>query len=324
MVTLEHKKNLAERFESYLQSHKSLMLLDTTNINTNLIVEVKNQLLAEGDCKFLHGKKASFAKRLRQMSEEQNNPKLLKLVDIMHGDVLLFFTNNSVSAAARKVEEYYRMGQAVYSRPSLLDYWIEPQLTRLANEMTRVFQKLRVPTKITKGNMEITAKFQVLTKGKIVSQLQLDVLNALNILPYRYQVRLVGVYTDGEIADPSIYSMPIDTVSQAVKNCLGNVQGLAHGTSFPTQNVCKATVTKSLNDLLALSCAISDKVEPSEIFAAKIKLASDPEALAKLQSAATAVAAPAAAGDAKKEANAPAAKEESSDDESVEELDMDF
>merc|ERR1711971_732112 len=105
---------------------------------------------------------------------------------------------------------------------------------------------------------------------------------------------------------------------------LGNVQGLAHGTSFPTQNVCKATVTKSLNDLLALSCTISDKVEPSEIFAAKIKLASDPEALAKLQSEATAVAAPAAAGDAKKEANAPAAKEESSDDESVEELDMDF
>ena len=143
-------------FKSYLKSHKSLMLLDTTNINTNLIVEVKNKLLSEGDCKFLHGKKASFSKRIRQMSEEQNNPKLLKLVDIMHGDVLLFFTNNSVSAAARKVEEYHRMGQAVYSRPSLVDYWIEPQLTRLANEMTRVFQKLRVPTKITKGNMEIT------------------------------------------------------------------------------------------------------------------------------------------------------------------------
>jgi len=319
MVSLDHKKQLAERFEEYLTSYKSMMMLDTTNMNSAIVVEIKNRLLDSFDCQMLHGKKASFAKRLREMAQKE--PKYEQLVSIIKGDVFCLFTNDSCAKAWDIVSSYSKSGSPFYGRKALLDFWIEPQLTRLANEHTKVFQKLRVPTKITKGNMEITARFQVLYAGKPVNQMQLDVLSALNLFPYTYRVALRGVWTCGCVADPAIYDLKPKDIADGAAKCARDASALSFGTGFPTRAVALAGVNKALFDALSLSCALkqaNSAFEPSETFAAKIALLDDPEALAKLQAAA-ASAATAQAETAPAEAEVPEEEEE----EEVS-IDMDF
>jgi len=314
VVDIQHKKNLADKFEEYLDSYKSCIVLQTANINNNEIIKCKREFEGAFDCKFLHGKKKSFAKRL-------NEKGMSDFAKELKGDTILLFTNDSVLNACQRIGKFSKRGKAVFNRPAQVDYTLEAQVTSLSNDATRFFQKLRIPTKLTKGNVEITQKFQILTAGKNVEQAQVDVLNAMNIAPYVYHIELKAVYTCKQMANPSIYSMSVDNITDCLKCAFGNAQALSHGAAIPTESVSKACVSKALEDCLAFSAVLSENgLEPSSVFKAKIDLLSDPEALKKLQEA--------AAGAVKTETVAAAKEEaqdaEESESEEVEEIDMDF
>jgi len=317
MVTLEQKKVLAQRFNENFSQHKSMVLIETTNIDNNLMNEIKTTLTKQFGGKFLHGKKRSMAKSFN----ESENSMMQKLGQKIRGNIILYFHDSSCCEVIEVAEKFVKSGSAKYNQAALVDYTIQPQHTKLPPDTTKFFQKLRVPTKLTKGTIEITNTFQILEKGKPVTQMQIDVLSILKILPYTYQPVVTSVYTGGEIVDPDIYRTPADLISQMFTSTIGSAIGLGFGASFPAKPVSSAATSNVLSEAFALALELSGKVAPPEQFKEKIALLNDPEAMAKLQ--ATAASSAPAATDATKAEAAPVQKEAESDSESAEEF-VDF
>jgi len=316
MVTLEQKKHLANRFEENFRSHESVMLIDTSNIDNKLMNSIKSQLIDEFGGQFLHGKKRSFAKRCDSLENFPNAEKFSKLIK---GNIVLYFHNSSCSKIVKKVESFEKPGSAKYGQIALVDHTLMPQATRLSPEYTKYFQKNKIPTKLTRGCIEITHEYQILTKGKVVTQAQIEVLQSLNILPYTYKPVVMSVFSKNQTVDPEIYRIPCDLLSQSLTANISSMLALGHGTSFPVAPVVTAETNNLLSEITALALELSDKIQVPQELKAKIDLLKNPDELAKL----AASAAPAACSkDDKAAAAATAAEpEESSDASSV---DMDF
>lgn len=75
-----------------------------------------------------------------------------------------------------------------------LDVEVPAQNTGLGPEKTSFFQALNIPTKITKGTIEIIQNVPLITAGDRVGMSEATLLNMLNISPFSYGLIVEQVY----------------------------------------------------------------------------------------------------------------------------------
>merc|ERR1711956_91629 len=85
-----------------------------------------------------------------------------------------------------------------------LDVKVPAQGTTLGPEKTSFFQALSIPTKITRGMIEITSNVPLLRTGVKVGPSEAALLNMLNIRPFEYGFDILNVYDSGSVFDPCI------------------------------------------------------------------------------------------------------------------------
>ena len=104
-----------------------------------------------------------------------------------------------------------------------LDVKVPAQNTGLGPEKTSFFQALNIPTKITKGTIEITNDVALIQAGDRVGMSESTLLNMLGISPFSYGLQVTKVYDSGSIFDPSILDITDDDLKELsfVNNGLG-------------------------------------------------------------------------------------------------------
>merc|ERR1719273_77901 len=85
-----------------------------------------------------------------------------------------------------------------------LDVTVPAQNTGLGSEKTSFFQALNIPTKITKGTIEIIQDVHLIKTGDKVGMSESTLLNMLKISPFTYGLVVGKVYDSGSIFDPTI------------------------------------------------------------------------------------------------------------------------
>merc|ERR1719414_547250 len=100
-----------------------------------------------------------------------------------------------------------------------LDVQIPAQNTGLGPEKTSFFQALNIPTKITKGTIEIIQNVDLIKTGDKVGMSESTLLNMLGISPFTYGLIVKKVYEAGSIFDPTIASVPHSIVN-GMKKCM--------------------------------------------------------------------------------------------------------
>merc|ERR1719382_547260 len=85
-----------------------------------------------------------------------------------------------------------------------VDVTIPAQNTGMGPEKTSFFQALQIPTKITKGTIEIIQDVPIIKIGDKVGASEATLLNMLKISPFTYGLLIQKVYDAGSIFDPEI------------------------------------------------------------------------------------------------------------------------
>merc|ERR1739840_22110 len=95
---------------------------------------------------------------------------------------------------------------------------IPAQNTGLGPEKTSFFQALQIPTKISRGTIEIVNDVQLLKEGDKVGASEATLLNMLNISPFNYGLANVAAVSLA-IGYPTVASVPHSVVN-GFKNLL--------------------------------------------------------------------------------------------------------
>lgn len=250
----------------------------------------------------LMGKNTMMRKAIKQHME--TNPALEKILPHIRGNVGFVFTREDLvdirdKILANKVQAPARAGAI-----APLDVKIPPQNTGISPDKTSFFQALQIPTKISKGTIEIINEIHLIHKDDKVGASEATLLNMLNISPFSYGLKIQQVYDSGTIFNPEILDITSDDLRVKFLQGVRNISAICLNIGYPTIASVPHSIANGVKNLISLS--LMTEYDLKEAKTAKEYLA-DPSKFAV-------AAAPAAAQSGSKEEAKEAAKEESEEE----------
>merc|ERR1711910_20190 len=200
------KANYFTKIIQLLDEYPKCFLVEADNVGSKQRQQIRIAL--RGHAVVLMGKNTMMRKAIG--GHLQNNPKLENLMNHIKGNVGFVFTKEDLVSVrdmllANKVKAPAKAGAL-----APLGVGVPAQNTGLGPEKTSFFQALNIPTKITKGTIEIIADVKLIKEGDKVGMSDSTLLNMLGISPFTYGLVVTKVYDSGSIFDPTILDITDD------------------------------------------------------------------------------------------------------------------
>merc|ERR1712108_15424 len=292
---------LVQLFDEY----PKCFMVEADNVGSKQMQQIRMSL--RGHAVVLMGKNTMMRKAIR--GHLGQNPKLELLLPYIVGNVGFVFTKEELVDVRDMILGNKVKAPAKAGAIAPLDVTVPAQNTGLGPEKTSFFQALNIPTKITKGTIEIIQDVNLIKTGDKVGMSESTLLNMLGISPFTYGLIVKKVYEAGSIFDPTILDITDDDLKKSIMTAVRNVAALSLSIGYPTIASVPHSIVNGMKNCMAIAAVTDITFKEAEMM--KEYLA-DPSKFASAVAAAPAAAAGAApAAEAKKEESA---AEESDDD----------
>jgi large subunit ribosomal protein LP0 len=238
------------------------------------------------------GKNKMIRKAIRGHFE--NNAHLEKLLPHIKGNVGFVFTKGDLNDIREKLTESKVRAPARAGAIAPLPVVIPAQNTGLGPEKTSFFQALSIPTKISKGTIEIINDVPILKPGDKVGASEATLLNMLNISPFSYGLQIEQVYDSGSIFSPDILDIKPEDLRAKFLAGVANLAAVSLQIEYPTIVSVPHSIANGFRNLLAIAATTDVEFKEATTIKEFIKDPSKFAAAAAPVSAATAVPADAA------------------------------
>jgi len=303
------KSNYFVKLLKLFEEYPKCFIVGVDNVGSRQMQKIRVSL--RGHAELLMGKNTMIRKAIR--GHVSKNPALEKLMPYIVGNVGFVFTKEDLSDVKDKILENKVAAPAKAGALAPVDVVLPAQNTGLGPEKTSFFQALSIPTKISRGTIEILNPVNLIKSGDKVGASEATLLNMLNISPFTYGLILQMVYDNGSIFEPRVLDITSADLRAKYLEGVRVVASLALAINYP----CRASVPHSLVNGLKNLLSIAAETEVTFKEAEKMKeFLKDPS---KFAASIPAAAASPAAGAAKPAAakKEPEKKEESESDEDM-------
>lgn len=260
------------------------------------------------DATLLMGKNTMIRKAIRGYLEK--NPGLEKLLPYIKQNIGFVFTDKDLSEVREKILANKVQAPARAGALAPCDVKIPAQNTGLGPEKTSFFQALSIPTKISKGTIEILNEIHLIKKDDRVGASEATLLNMLNISPFTYGLVIRQVYDSGTVFEPEILDITPDDLRARFLEGVRNVAAVSLSIGYPTLASVPHSIVNGLKNLIAVALETDIDFEAAKRAKEYVK---DPSKFAAV-AAAPAAGAPAKGGSPKKEEKKEESEEEEDDD----------
>jgi len=296
------KSNYFTKLVQLLDEYPKCFMVEADNVGSKQMQQIRMSL--RGHAVVLMGKNTMMRKAIR--GHLGQNPKLEQLLPHIVGNVGFVFTKEELIDVRDMLLENKVKAPARAGAIAPLDVTVPAQNTGLGPEKTSFFQALNIPTKITKGTIEIIADVKLIKEGDKVGMSDSTLLNMLGISPFTYGLVVRKVYDSGTVFDPQILDITDDDLKARFMLGVKNVAALSLKIGYPNIASVPHSIVNGMKNCMALA-AVTD-ITFKEAAMMKEYLA-DPSKFA-----AVAAAPAAAAAEEKKEEKVEEPEEDSDDD----------
>ncbi len=296
------KSNYFLKIVQLLDEFPKCFIVGADNVGSKQMQKIRQALRGRGVV--LMGKNTMMRKAIRGHLE--NNPALEKLLPHIRGNVGFVFSKEDLTDIRTVIMDNKVKAPARVGAIAPLDVTVPAQHTVLGPEKTSFFQALQIPTKITKGTIEILNAVNLIKTGDKVGQSESTLLNMLGISPFSYGLIIEQVYDSGTIFSPMILDITDEDLRFKFMQIVRNIASVSLMIGYPTAASAPHSIVNGFKRLLAIAVETDYTFPEAEQTKEYLK---DPSKFA------AAVAAPAASAGAEK---VEAKKEESeSEDEDM-------
>jgi len=296
----ERKYQLADELKSHFQTYSKLFMVDCDNVGSNQIQQIRIAL--RGKAVLYCGKNTQMRRVIREL-ENDGMAQLEKVRLQLKLNIALVFTNEELPMVRDLILDNKVAAPARAGSIAQCDVIVPAGNTGMEPTMTSFLQALSIPSKITKGSIEILNPVHLITEGEKCEASQCALLEKLGIKPFSYGLVVKNVYDDGAMFDPKVLDITDDDIVASFSAGIKNVAAVSVETGLPTIASVPYSILLGFANLLAVAIETDYTFKEAE----QIKeFIANPEAFAS-------AAAPAAAADAPADAPAAAPVESSSD-----------
>lgn len=243
------KSNYFLKLVQLLDEYPRCFLVGVDNVGSKQMQQIRIAL--RGQAVVLMGKNTMMRKAIRGHLE--NNPALEKLLGHIKGNVGFVFTKNDLSETRQIILENKVAAPAKAGALAPLDVTIPAQNTGLGPEKTSFFQALSIPTKISRGTIEILNNVNLITEGDRVGASEATLLNMLKISPFSYGLQIQQVYDSGTIFHPSILDITDEDLRQRFMEGVTKIACISLVIGYPTVASAPHSIVNGFKNLLAIA-----------------------------------------------------------------------
>jgi len=287
-----------------LNEYPKCFMVNADNVGSKQMQQIRASM--RGKAVVLMGKNTMMRKAIRGHLEK--NPSLEKLLPHIRFNVGMVFLKGDLVEVRDLLLENKVKAPARAGAIAPLDVKIPAQATVLGPEKTSFFQALQIPTKITRGCIEILNEVHLIKVGEKVGPSESTLLNMLNISPFSYGLVIEQVYDSGTVFSPNILDITDEDLRSRFISGVRNIAAVSLTIGYPTAASAPHSIVNGFKRLLAVAVETDITFPEAEQTKEYLK---DPSKFA----AAAASAAPAAAAtEEKKEDKKEVEPESESDD----------
>jgi len=282
------KANYFTKLENLLENYPKCFIVGADNVGSKQMQEIRIAL--RGKAVVLMGKNTMMRKAIRGYMEK--NPDLERLLPHIKMNVGFVFTKEELITIRDLLLANKKAAPAKAGALAPVDVTIPAQNTGMGPEKTSFFQALQIPTKITKGTIEIIQDVPIIKTGDKVGASEATLLNMLKISPFTYGLLIQKVYDNGSIFDPEILDITDDDIKDRFMAGVANVAAVCLSINYPTIASVPHSIVNGMKNLLAVAAVTDITFKEAETLK---EFLADPSKFAAAAPAAAAEAAPAAA-----------------------------
>jgi len=243
------KSNYFLKLTQLLDEYPKCFIVGVDNVGSKQMQQIRQSL--RNDAVLLMGKNTMIRKAIR--SHLETNPALERLLPHIKSNIGFVFTNLELVDIRDKILENKVKAPARAGALAPLDVKIPPQNTGLGPEKTSFFQALSIPTKISKGTIEILNEIHLIKKDDRVGASEATLLNMLNISPFTYGLVIRQVYDSGTVFDPEILDITPEDLRAKFVEGVRRVAAVSLAIGYPTVASVPHSIINGLKNLIAVA-----------------------------------------------------------------------
>jgi large subunit ribosomal protein LP0 len=294
------KGKFFEKMTRLLNEYPKCFIVGADNVGSKQMQKIRISL--RGKAEILMGKNTMMKKCMRNCLE--TNPDIANLLPYIVENVGFVFTKEDLSEIKKILAENKVKAPAKAGAISNADVEVPSQVTTMGPEKTSFFQALQIPTKITRGQIEIINNINLLKVGDKVGASEATLLNMLNISPFSYGLTIRQVYENGSVFAPSILDITPEDIRKKFTDGCRRIAAVSLAIGYPTVASAPHSIVNGFKKLMAVAAATEIEFEQVKGIKEYLK---DPS---KFAAAAPAAAAAAPAKEEKKKEKTPEPSED--------------
>jgi len=248
----EKKQAYFTKLIKLLDDYPKILIVTADNVGSNQMQKIRHALRASKSV-ILMGKNTMIRKAIR--GHIQNNPALEELLTHVKGNIGFVFVKDDLSAVKKILLEHKVSAPAKTGSIAPCDVTVPAGNTGMEPTQTSFLQALNIPSKINKGQVEITNDILLIREGTKVGSSESTLLQKLNIKPFRYGLLIKMVYDNGSMYEPKFLDVRDEDVINKFRSGVTNVACLSLATGLPTVASLPHTLIRGFKNLLAIAVA---------------------------------------------------------------------
>ena len=260
----DYFKRLYGMFSTYTKAFTVIV----DNVGSQQMNQTRRSM--RGVAEVLMGKNTLIRKVLNEFLEANPGHFFANIMPKISGNVGFVFTNGDLSKVrdlilANKVPAPARVGAI-----SPVEVVVPAGPTGCDPGQTSFFQVLQIPTKIVKGQIEITNPVNLIKKGDKVGSSESVLLQKLNIRPFSYGLAIESVFDHGAIFSVAVLDIDESTLLKHFSFTISRVAAISLELGFPTQVSLAHSIGNAFKTLIAITVNLDNysfpKSEPYKEF----------------------------------------------------------
>jgi large subunit ribosomal protein LP0 len=192
-------------------------------------------------------------------------------MNVLRGNVGLIFTNGDLRTMRNDVTSFRVPAAAKAGIVAPSDVHIPAGPTGLEPTATAFLQALNIPSKIVKGQVELTHVVHLIKKGEQVKPGAAALLQKLKITPFSFGIDVHQVYNGGFVYGADLLEMTDRDVLAKFSQGLSNIAALGLRIGYPTLASVPHTIVTAFKNLVAIGVQTNYSFGPVDSVKERIK-----------------------------------------------------
>jgi len=246
----ERKQTFFNKFSGLLQEYSKVIVANSDNVGSNQMQKIRMELRNKGI--MVMGKKTIMRKVIRGLAANGKQSPWEALLPNIRENVAFIFTKGDLHELKKILEANKVSSPARAGSVAPNDVIVPSGNTGMEPTKTSFFQALSIPTKISRGQVEIINDVHLIKPGQKVGTSEAALLQMLNIRPFRYGLKVETVYDEGAVYEAKVLDLTPDDIVSKFHAGVQKIASIGLQIGYPTIASVPHSIIRGYKNVLAV------------------------------------------------------------------------